>query len=633
MFKTIEWNPNVLELKPNDTVEEIIRNDAENTKYISDVVKKENILFGKINLITSSCGAGKSYFVLNRLPEMYPDVKPEEILVVTSRAITANQQATDKNATRIYASDPYSWSVDDAYDFESGEIKVPYIHGSKVGVTTYASFCRLLDVDHSYVPSKKILVFDEFHSVFVDTYTEYSRWLPFVISTMPDRQLVFAMTATPEPIYDFFCNDDILNMVLGKGEEIRKYRAKNMWCTFYDQIPSIVKNLDGKTLIMCNDSEKCEELSAAIPYSVVLYGRGHRKHTDNMGEILDYIAMSDTVPDGAWIPSGTKLADGAVIAKMFPFKVIISTTVLREGVNIRDYSGIRNVVCCSLNAVDIIQFAGRCRYDIDNLIIAPVRRRIYSVENERDSIYNSYVDFINTKKENAWSGSIVEALFSGCYSDVKIVNPSEPQKIMSINRANLTYKLTPFEHMMMNNFVNDASCPSEKWIKVGKAEYKYISEMARSTFYFHQNPSKFTVKKSMDYFCKKFDVRMVENNPRGEAKIRMYYMFDKDKITSPAMCRSINYVDEALFARYTNRYNTNDSDLRFIPPDEELDIRFRALMEMIFESYPVINYSVERICKRFCDLYGYHIKYVPRCIDGRQVECIALIENKEDGEK
>lgn len=633
MFKTIEWNPGVLELKPNDTVEEIIRNDAENTKYISDVVKKENILFGKINLITSSCGAGKSYFVLNRLPEMYPDVQPEEILVVTSRAITANQQASDKNATRIYASDPYSWSVDDAYDFESGEIKVPYIHGSKVGVTTYASFCRLLDVDHSYVPSKKILVFDEFHSVFVDTYTEYSRWLPFVISTMPDRQLVFAMTATPEPIYDFFCNDNILNMVLGKGEEIRKYRAKNMWCTFYDQIPSIVKNLDGKTLIMCNDSEKCEELSAAIPYSVVLYGRGHRKHTDNMGEILDYIAMSDTVPDGAWIPSGTKLADGAVIAKMFPFKVIISTTVLREGVNIRDYSGIRNVVCCSLNAVDIIQFAGRCRYDIDNLIIAPVRRRIYSVENERDSIYNSYVDFINTKKENEWSRPIIDAAFSGCCNDVKVVNPSEPQKIMSINRANLTYKLTPFEYMMMKNYVNDFTTPSTKWVSVDSADYKRISEVARKTYYFHQMPSKMTVKKSIEYFCNKFDVHVIEHTPRGKGKIRMYFMPDKDNVLADAKKQKASLVDEALFARYTNSYRTPDSFLRVIPPDEELDIRFRALMEMIFESYPVINYSVERICKRFCDLYGYHIKYVPRCIDGRQVECIALIENKEDGEK
>ena len=48
-----------------------------------------------LNLIAAGCGAGKSYFVAKRIASLFPDVAPCDILFVTSRTLTVDQQVKE----------------------------------------------------------------------------------------------------------------------------------------------------------------------------------------------------------------------------------------------------------------------------------------------------------------------------------------------------------------------------------------------------------------------------------------------------------------------------------------------------------------------------------------------------------
>ena len=49
---------------------------------------------------------------------------------------------------------------------------------------------------------------------------------------------------------------------------------------------------------------------------------------------------------------------------------MITTTTAREGYNLVEESGVRNIVSCIGDDLHIIQVAGRARYDLDNIVVA-----------------------------------------------------------------------------------------------------------------------------------------------------------------------------------------------------------------------------------------------------------------------
>ena len=79
-----------------------------------------------------------------------------------------------------------------------------------------------------------------------------------------------------------------------------------------------------------------------------------------MNKIRQHIIKYESFPDNF-------IDDDGVEKEL---NVLIVTSTLREGVNLRKNSGVRNIVSCFSDELHIIQFVGRCRYSIDNLIVA-----------------------------------------------------------------------------------------------------------------------------------------------------------------------------------------------------------------------------------------------------------------------
>lgn len=585
-------------------------NVPESELYISDMVTADNFKLHHLNLIVSSCGAGKSYFVINKLTEMYAGLKPSEILVVTSRALTAQQQASQQGTVRVYGKEPSCWTVSEECDFEFGQNRVPYIYGSRIGITTYSSLHSLLNQARAYIQSKKIIVLDEFHSVFVDTFTGCKEWCPlWIYEKILSDTMMIAISATPEPIYDGLAANMPIHAVLGEDHEIRKYAARNIICTYYEQLPSILREQGGKTLILCNDAWHCEQLHAILPYSVILYGRNHPKHTDNMGQILDYIAEYEAIPEGYWIPSGSSLVGGGDLRKLVPFNTVISTTVMREGFSLREYSGVCNVVCCTLDPVDIVQFVGRCRYDVENLIIAPMRSSYVSHEM---SYHQLYADFLATKSaDNSWAINVIGRVYDRDWTDIAVVNPSQYKALPNIRQSGLGSHLSAFEIFMFDHYVTDLNDNKEELRYVTASDYKMIKEMARKTLYFQQTPSKMSVKKALDHFCDRFNIEEKIISVFRASCIRLYIVKNKQKAIKKATSTLVEEVDALLFARYSNPRGVASQELKYIPEDEILDIKAIALQGMVFGD-ATGQYSVKRICKRFCELYGHKMLEITR---------------------
>ena len=64
--------------------------------YISDLIQTGDSFSPHcLNLIAAGCGAGKSYFVARHLPKLFPAINPCDMLFVTSRSITVDQQARE----------------------------------------------------------------------------------------------------------------------------------------------------------------------------------------------------------------------------------------------------------------------------------------------------------------------------------------------------------------------------------------------------------------------------------------------------------------------------------------------------------------------------------------------------------
>lgn len=587
------------------------------------MVTADDFKLHHLNLIVSSCGAGKSYFVINKLTEMYADLKPSEILVVTSRALTAQQQASQQGAVRVYGRDPSGWTVSDECDFVIGKHRVPYIYGSQIGITTYSSLHSLLNQARAYIQSKKIIVLDEFHSVFVDTFTGCKDWCPlWIYEKILSNTMMIAISATPEPIYDGLATNMPVHPVLGKEQEIHKYVAHKITCTYYEQLPSLLKQKCGKTLVLCNDAWHCEQLHALLPYSVILYGRNHPKHTDNMGQILDYIADYETIPDGYWIPSGSSLVGGGDLRKFVPFKTVISTTVMREGFSLREYSGINNIVCCTLDPVDIVQFVGRCRYNVENLIIAPMRSSYVSQDLNFNQLYD---DFITTKNpDNDWARKAISRVYNKSWDDIVVVNPIYYKSLPNIRRSGLGGQLSEFEVFMFNHYVTDLNAKDEEPRYVTTADYKKIKEMARKTLYFQQMPSQMSVKKALNHFCNRFGVEEKIISGSRAPSIRLFIVKNKQKVIREATSALIEEVDALLFARYSNPRRIANQELKYIPEDEILDVKATALQGMIFGG-ATDQYSIKRICKRFCELYGHKMLEIAREHDGVIKKHIALV--------
>jgi hypothetical protein len=241
------------------------------------------------------------------------------------------------------------------------------------------------------------------------------------------------MTATPN-ILAFYQKEWGVSIHKLNKETLVNYRAKQLHCTDFNTIPYIITTkLEGKTLIMCYSLKDCKKLKEDLPNAFILISKSNKEFTSEMNRVRKYIIENESLPNTFTDENGIERE----------LDILITTSTLREGVNLREDSGIRNVVCCFTDELHITQFVGRCRYNIDNLIIAETH---VNADNFDKSAYlskcrASYGEFMKNEDNTSWFNSISHLLQHDIY-DVKrfILSINEKMFIDYINKRWLVPK-------------------------------------------------------------------------------------------------------------------------------------------------------------------------------------------------
>jgi hypothetical protein len=295
-----------------------------------------------------------------------PDVKPYQVILVTSRSLTVEQQCKPDGLSKFNKKD--SSSVD-FWNGESDDFSLAAERGMQV--MTYDKIINITKVQNSITGETlgriKILILDECHCLFSDVFIKgmdgFRQWVRRTVDL--NGMLVIGMTATPDIMYQYGASGGFVINRVNKGV-LPGYTAKKMIATNFDTIPYLLASgkLLGKTLIMCPSVRQCETLKSAIPNSTILVSASNDKSTDEMNRIRNYIALESKLPDYFYEQG----PDGRSVAR--ELRVLITTSTAREGFNLEEDSGVRNIVCCLTDPLHVTQFVGRVRYNLDKIVVA-----------------------------------------------------------------------------------------------------------------------------------------------------------------------------------------------------------------------------------------------------------------------
>lgn len=337
---------------------------------ISDLIRDPSIFKPhKLNVIHAPCGAGKSYFVANNLLGIFPDVKPSEIVFLTSRSITVAQQVAHYPILQRFDTN----SMEDI-EFWRGDIDST--QDDKIRIMTYdkaiiaITSCNSKSCDN--FRNVKIFVVDECHSLVTDKFiTDVKALITYLrMAMIYTDMIVIGLTATPEVLLQNVSEHGFdINLI--EPDIKQTYKAKQLTVIQSRQLSTFIKSecKNGKTMVMTKNIAAAKELQSEVPNAAVLVSRNNQKEwvEPDMRPIWDSIVSDETLPD-TFVKS--KIYRNKIIEQnLYPLDVLITTSVFREGLNLREESGVRNVICWFSDAMHVKQFVGRCRYNIDNLVI------------------------------------------------------------------------------------------------------------------------------------------------------------------------------------------------------------------------------------------------------------------------
>lgn len=396
--------------------------------YVGDVVDYGNIYVNSLNLIVSSCGTGKSYYCANELLTKLNNIRPEEIMFVTSRTLAADQQVHDYELlVKLDKDDPIIsfWNGEcDIDNYADGTGYEDYV--GKMRVFTYDKIIGMLfnknnkHFNSSALKNVKAIIFDEIHSLFSDMFIDgmqcLQMWLHYEIPK--GERIIFGLTATPGVLLSHM---DLLGVKISLiNDPLVKYKANQLWCVdLNNMLKCVNEKFEGKTIIMCRSVRICYALQKLIPGSRVLAGKSGSDYLPcEMDEIRNAII------------DGCKLPDDV--------RVLISTSTAREGFTLVKDSNVRNVVCSYPDEMNIHQFIGRCRYDIDNLVVIDLDRKsddeYFSSQEEK---FKEYCEDYNNKD---WF-NLISDVVNHDYSCTKILIGKQPSEL---KRAEKPQKENPY---------------------------------------------------------------------------------------------------------------------------------------------------------------------------------------------
>lgn len=393
--------------------------------FISDVIDTSLITNDAFNLVAAGCGSGKTYWVINNLLKAYPDVRPCEVLFVTSRSITKNQQARNVGTTKLRRDDP---KIIQFWNGREDDEEILDQYG--IMLMTYDQIIEIINSgsgeQFEVMGKAKIIVLDECHVMFSDDFIEdiglLRLWLREVVYGR--RKLLIGLSATTQIIN---YHSDAWGVPINRLNKnvVTGYQAKRMICTDFDTIPYLISanKLPGKTIIMCHSIRQCETLAGRLSNAAVVVSPHSPSFTEEMGRIRDYIIQNESLPPTFFTADGEERA----------LEVLVSTSTLREGFNLRKSSGVRNVITCLTDELHVTQFAGRCRYSIDNLVIADTQIRS---DNLKPGSYlvvsrEKFKQYMNNKECVSWFNTISHLVEHDAYGTKKFVLGTDDNKFVN----------------------------------------------------------------------------------------------------------------------------------------------------------------------------------------------------------
>jgi hypothetical protein len=404
--------------------------------YISDNIDLSLIDQRKFNIIASGTGTGKTYFIANELQKQLPNIKPYEILFIASRSLIVDQQTKSEGISKYHQDNLMyikHWNGEDDY--------TRVLSRKGIQMMTYDKIIDIIKTKNAEgletLSKIKLLIFDECHTIFSDKFIRdiesLKVWIRDILYT--NSKIIIGMTATPN-IISFYQQQWGVSINRINKEILINYKAKQLHCTDFDTIPYIVTNkVNGKTMIMCYSLTDCKKLKEKIPNSFILISRSNKEFTEEMNRVRQYIVDYEVLPE--------TFIDNDDIEK--DLNVLITTSTLREGVNLREHSGVKNIVCCFSDELHITQFVGRARYCIDNLIVADtyINADNYNQDAYLTKCRFAFKEFMKNKDNTSWFDSIAHLIQHDIY-DVKrfILSKDEKKFIDYINTKWLVPKGT-----------------------------------------------------------------------------------------------------------------------------------------------------------------------------------------------
>lgn len=396
-------------------------------KFVSESVDLSNLKADEFNLIVSGCGTGKTRFVTHGLLDAL-DAEPEDIVFITSRRAIADQLDCNGEMTR-FTDGPKELVRHWNEDIEvSEECKRKGVH-----VFTYSQFITFLK-DYGatggcdFMERVKAIVIDECHALVADGhFVDDSGLLQLMLNTLIrfTPTMVIGLTATPKPLFSFnYWFPFKFNLLLEKP--LVRYKAKKMWLVKEEHLDLLLRDKEtfaGKTLMMGRTRKQCLELAESLGNAACIFAKQYKGAGEaklgmspaaysSMLALRDEIIATETIPD-------TFVVDGKNEIKI---DTLISTTTLREGINLREECGVRNIICCHQDEMTIIQFLGRCRFNVDNLIIVNDKRPFsprdlrFGYFGMQDQSFNAFI----SEGNEVWLQQFADVVEHADGEDVKI---------------------------------------------------------------------------------------------------------------------------------------------------------------------------------------------------------------------
>lgn len=380
-------------------------------EYISDYVDFYVANKTKFNIVASGCGTGKTYWVANNIKEYLPHIKYAEILFVTSRSLIVEQQARNENVTKF--------DMNNVYDIKcwNGEKdSLDEISKKGIQIMTYDKIINIIKTKNTEgfqtLGKIKIIFFDECHTLFSDLFIKDMEslkvWIRDILYT--GTKYIIGLTATPRILFHNQKEWGVSIQQLNK-DILVNYRAKQLYCTDFNTLHFLLANsrIQGKTIVMCYSIKDCYTLKSKIPNSFVLVSKSNSKHyMPEMDEVRNYIIENESLPDTYLEVKERDKSKKPVVSERRKLEVLITTSTLREGINLREDSGIKNVATCFTDELHISQWVGRCRYNVENLIVAEtyIRTDNYNQDSYLYKSRNNFKEFMKDENHTKWFDSI-----------------------------------------------------------------------------------------------------------------------------------------------------------------------------------------------------------------------------------